>query len=196
MPLPGAIQIATLTFGSAQTFFGNDVEMTVTVTPTHNLTWAATGQPIISFARTYVAPPGMPGSIPLPVVDQAGFIDSSGNAFTMWAYRITIVYKTAEGVTWQATKNFQPLTGQSIVDLDLLPDGPIQTAVSAPIPEVLSVNGETGAVVVDEITTAERNALIELTTPTTLPAAATDLASALTLLNAIRTMLIDKGMAS
>jgi hypothetical protein len=85
----------------------------------------------------------------LPHVDQSGFIYSNGNAATMWAYIVTGNYYSADGAqSVPFTKSFQPVIGQTTIDLDLVRDGTIGTPVSAVIPPVLSVNGQTGNVTV------------------------------------------------
>jgi hypothetical protein len=147
MPLPAAVQTCTVTFGTALSMFGKDVAMRVTVTPTHDLLWAATGQPILAFTETFTVPAGVEGSFVVPVVDQAGWKNSAGQNFTGWAYDIEIQY-TGGGGTRTVKKPIQVFTGQTQIDLDVIPGGSIVPAVTAPAALVTSVNGQTGAVTV------------------------------------------------
>lgn len=147
MGLPVGVATCTLTFGSALDWAGGDLSITAQVTPTHDLVWAATGQPLLSFPLSVQAAAGVPGQVVLPVTDQTGFLDSAGDAFTGWAYSITLTFRGATGMK-SVTKAVQPITGQSVIDLDLVPSGSVTTPVSAPIPDVISVNGQTGVVVI------------------------------------------------
>lgn len=141
MPLPVGVVTSTITFGTDVDFAGNAVTAAVTVQPTHDLVWTATGQRLLAFPLASSS-----GSIALPVVDQSGFSDGSGNAYTMWAYVVTVTY-TGTGGTKTVVKSLQPLTGQSTLDFDLLPDGSITAGVTAPYAAVTSFDGRTGAVV-------------------------------------------------
>lgn len=147
MALPAAIHLVTVTFGTALTMFGEEVAMRVTVTPTHDLLWTATGQPILGFAKTFVVPAGMPGSFVVPAVDQIGWKNSAGDNFTGWAYSVEINY-TGPGGTRTVKKPIQVYEGQTTIDLDAIPGGVITVPVSAPTAVVTSVNGLTGAVTV------------------------------------------------
>lgn len=152
MTLPTGITTCMVSTGSALDFFGNDVALSVVVKPViggsaKDIVWAATGRPLVTYTTTFTASAGLPVTFPVPHVDQAGFVDSTGQAFTMWAYQATIT-ATLSGQAQNWVKNFQPLVGQVTIDLDLLPDGSIASPLSAPIPAVLSVNGETGNVIV------------------------------------------------
>jgi hypothetical protein len=146
MALPAGITTATVTFGSPVTFAGdNSVTTTVTITPSTNITHAATGVPIVAFTETVAAASGAAGQIALPHVDQNGFVDQSGAAYKMWYYTATIFYAHTSD-TRIITKTFQVLVGQTTVDLDLVPAGNAQPAISAPIQPVTSVIGSTGVI--------------------------------------------------
>lgn len=147
MPFPVGMQTCVVTFGTALSWQGNAASVSVVVTPTHDLVWAATGQPLISFRESVAAAPGVPGQVVLPVTDQNGFINGAGQTFKNWAYTIDITYSYG-GETHTARKAIQPVIGQSVIDLDLIPDGTVTAGVSAVIPPVISVNGQTGAVTV------------------------------------------------
>jgi hypothetical protein len=125
----------------------------VTVQASAGVVWAATGEPIDDFSETVAPNAGLPGFLTVPFVDQPGFTDQSGNAFTMWAY--TVTRRTFFGASMKVVqKNWQPVIGQDAVDFDNLPGGNIGQPVSTPIAPVTSVAGETGAVGADALADA------------------------------------------
>lgn len=146
MPYPDGVAVATLTFSNPGTFLGQATEQTtMEVSATASVVWAATGVPIDNFTESVTPTPGMPGSLTVPFVDQAGFVDTAGNSFMMWAYRLTRrTWLGGRAIT--VVKTWQPLMGQSTVDFDMLPGGTIGLPVAVQIPPVTSVAGETGAV--------------------------------------------------
>ena len=155
MAFPVGVTTATCTAGPDLSFFGADVAVSAEVqvvlsgSATH-IVWAATGQPFDSFIEELSADAGQPLSFQLPHVDQAGFKASNGDDITMWAYKVTIIARRGAEVKTR-TKNFQLLTGQTLVDLDLIPDGSITVPLSAPSPAVDSVMGLTGLVTKTEL---------------------------------------------
>lgn len=151
MALPESVSKATVLAGTGIDFAGNDVNLTVKVTPVlggnaERIVHAATGTPVYAFTNEYKGVSG-PATFVVPHVNQSGFIDGSGNAVTNWAYKVEV---TAEKGSSRKThtKSFQPLVGQANIDFDTIPDGSVSAPVSAPIPAVLSVNGQTGNVTV------------------------------------------------
>lgn len=170
MAYPEGVTTCDVLIGDALNFHGENMRVRVFITPvlggesTH-LVHSASGAALAPVQRTWVAEAnGGLVSIPLPHVDQAGFIDESGAAATMWAYRAHVRLESPDGAV-EYEKNFQLVAGQSIVDLDKIPDGPISEPLSAPVPAVTSVNGQTGAVTVPDtivvLTQAEYDALPE-----------------------------------
>jgi hypothetical protein len=147
MAFPVGMQTCVVTFGTSLSWSGQAAAMQIQVEPTHDLVWASTGQPLIAFAETVTVAAGIPGQIILPVTNQSGFINAAGQAFTGWAYQITITYSFGNQ-THRSVKSIQPLVGQTLIDLDMVPEGTITAGVAATIPPVISVNGQTGAVVV------------------------------------------------
>lgn len=144
MTYPAGADLVTITYSPPITFLNEAVVAKVTVKPTHTLTWAATGQTFAAFTSVPGAT-GTPSSFQVPAVDQPGFIDSSGNAFTHWAYTVTLEW-SYQGQKISSIKNIQPLAGQGTVNLNTLPDELISLPVAATVPTVLSVDGQTGAV--------------------------------------------------
>lgn len=152
MPLPPGISTGTVTFGQAVSLIGGgDTAMTIEIKPTHNVVHQATGIQLLDFAETVTLDEGVPGSISLPHTDQAGFIDAAGNAFSGWAYIATGNWRRGNE-TRTFTKRFQILTGQTSIDLDLLPNGSITVPVSAPVLPVTSFLGKTGAIEAEDLT--------------------------------------------
>ncbi|MGY2747197.1 SGNH/GDSL hydrolase family protein [Arthrobacter sp. UYCu723] len=146
MTYPPGVQLATLTFSNPSTFLGAAALRTeMTVQSTASVVWTATGQPIDDFAETVAPGEGMPGSLTAPFVDQAGFTDQSGSAFTNWSYVLT--RRTFFGASMKTVrKAWAPVLGQATIDFDNLPGGEVGLPVSAPPVPVTSVAGETGAV--------------------------------------------------
>lgn len=151
MTYPAGVQTATLTFSNPGTFLGHEATRTeVTFQATAGVVWSATGQPIDDFPEVVTPGEGMPGSLTAPFVDQAGFTDQAGNAFTMWAYQVT--RKSFYGSYSKVVKkNWQPLIGQDTIDFDNLPGGSIGLPVSTPVPPVTSVAGLTLAVAAEDL---------------------------------------------
>lgn len=158
MALPENISTCAVTIGSLLDFAGDTYIESVEWQPVldgkayagnvRSITWTATGQALASFAEKVESADGEAVTVDLPHVDQAGFIDGSGDAFTKWTYRVRVRARDASRKTYTKTKFIQPLVGQATADFDPIPDGTIGVAVSTPSPVVISVNGDTGAVVV------------------------------------------------
>lgn len=149
MAYPAGMQLVSVTVGSALSWHGEDRQLSVQIRPilggnAKRLVWGATGQVIVPETATYKAEPGNIVSFTLPHPAYPGLIDGAGNEVLNWSYHATI---TAGPETW--TQAFQPVEGQFIIDLDLVPDGQVTAPTSAPLPLVTSVNGQTGAVVVE-----------------------------------------------
>lgn len=144
MALPAGVTTCQVVFNTPVSFAGGTGAATLTVRPTQTIIHQATGIPLGAFTET-VTVTGVPGTIALPVVDQSGFVDSTGRAVTMWAYTADVSWNV-NGQFLASHKSFQLVTGQSSVVLDLVPDGNVSTPVSAPVPPVTSVNGAAGAV--------------------------------------------------
>lgn len=152
MALPPGVLTTLLTFGPAVSMLGTPLDMTITVTPSKSLKWVATGQPLVALTETSSGAAGVQGSVAIPRVGQPGFIDGTGNEATAWGYIINVTYKNAGGGdVAKSSTAFTPGIDQVEVDLDLLPDNGIVTNATAPIPAVTSVNGQTGAVTVADL---------------------------------------------
>lgn len=111
--------------------------------------WEGDGTPLLKLVDTFTSAAGETGAAIVPVVDQAGWLDGAGDAFSMWAYRLT---ERVGNVT--RVKYVQPVAGQTSIDFDMIPDGNVGLPISAPVVPVTSVNGLTGAVTVEGATNA------------------------------------------
>jgi len=151
---PTGVQTVTVAFGKGITIGGHQTSSSLTIEPiflgTNSIVWAATGTPLLPFQEDATAAEGSLGSVQIPVVDQAGWVDDGGNSFSMWGYRLTETPRYNGRVGKVRVKNAQFVSGQTTVDFDLIPDGSIGMPVSAPTPAVTSVNGMTGAVTVTD----------------------------------------------
>jgi hypothetical protein len=107
---------------------------------------------------------GVAGQYTLPHTDQAGFIDESGNAYTNWYYTARVTYSTPSKAKNKApkVKVFQLTTGQTDVDLDLLPAGAPALPYIAPTATVTAFGGRTGPVTLEESDLPARLADTEL----------------------------------
>lgn len=152
MALPAGISTATVTVGVPVTFSGGAVRSIVTITPSEFLVHTATGHPLVNMIEEVSTTDGVAAQFTLPVTDQDGFQDENGNAYKNWYYTASIQYVTDKATKPAFTKVFQLVTGQSVVDLDLLPSGNPAIPYTAPIATVTSVNGQTGAIVVEGAT--------------------------------------------
>lgn len=151
MGLPSGVSTATVTFGTDADVLGVGATTTLTITPSHTLIWAATGEIIRAFSVSVDAAAGVVGSFAIPHTDQAGFTDELGNAITNWYYTVAgLVARSGE--TQPYRKVFQVASGVTSLNLDLIPvNGTVGAVGIAPQPVVLAVNGRTGAVVTAEV---------------------------------------------
>lgn len=157
MALPPGVTLCRVTFGSpASGFVGEEVTTDITITPSHSIFHKATGAPVLAMPISKRADEGLPGYVDLPHTDQPGFVDASGADFTGWFYKVTGTWSSG-GTRVAFDRNVQLLTGQTEVDLDMVPKGTVTPAVSTPTLPVTDFAGETGSV------TAERAA--ELVSP-------------------------------
>lgn len=147
MSLPAGVSTCTVTIGTAVDWFGRDVSIRSRCIPSARAVWAATGQPVLPFVMEVSGAPGEAVSFVLPHVDQEGFIDAAGNEMTGWNYRIVTTFSGTGGSS-ESQKYIQPVIGQTLIDLDMVPDGAPTAPTSTPAAAVMSVNGATGAVVV------------------------------------------------
>lgn len=155
MAFPADVKLVRVTCGTGYDFSGDPIAITLEVTPVlggslKRLVHAATGTFMTRDALTFKSDPGSPATFTVPSPAQAEtWKDGSGEFFTNWSYSVTVTTRTSSGKIQSWIQSFQPVAGQDTVDLDLVPDGQIGSPTSAPAPAVTSVNGQSGAVVID-----------------------------------------------
>ena len=155
MALPAGVTTANLTVGAPVSFSGLPIRSSVQIVPSAFLVHSATGIPLVNLIEETATLESVVGQFTLPHTDQAGFQDENGNAYTNWYYTATINYSTDRGpVGKPLNKVFQLPSGQTVVDLDLLPGGAPAMAYSAPVATVTSVAGLTGAITGSQIISA------------------------------------------
>jgi lysophospholipase L1-like esterase len=164
---PIGVETVSIPFGKGIVSTGEMTAATLDVevlfTGTQSAVWDGDGTPLYDFSVKSNANEGQVGSVTIPVVDQAGWLDDDQRAYTMWGYKLTETPRYGSMQGTPRTKYLQPLSGQGEIDFDRIPNGRIGLPVSAPVVPVTSVNGQTGAVTVEGMT-EEQNA--ELTAAT------------------------------
>ncbi len=146
MALPPGIQTCTVNYGRVHASLGSDATLLgATVATDRVLVWSVTGDALFPMPDALVIADGV-ATGEVPFVDQGGFVDSSGQAITGWAYILDAALKFPDGRRSRVRKVFQVFVGQDNIDLDLVPDGEITDPVVAPAVTVTSVIGITGAV--------------------------------------------------
>jgi hypothetical protein len=158
MVLPVGVTTATVIAGVPVTHTGAPVKAFVSIEPSAYLVHAATGTPLVDFLEELDISEGVAGQFVLPHTDQAGFIDDSGNAYTNWYYTARVTYSTPSKAKTKApkVKVFQLTTGQTTVDLDLLPAGAPALPYIAPTATVTAFEGRTGPIALEESDLPER----------------------------------------
>lgn len=144
--LPEGISTALVHMDAPVSFIGEPGRLHVEIVSSASLIWAPTGTPITNFDESLDLDEGQALEILLPHVDQPGFEDGNGNAFTGWFYTVTVTYEKDGQIRSFPTRDFQVLIGQDDVDLALVPSGESYVPEVAPILPVTSLNGRTGAV--------------------------------------------------
>lgn len=160
------IATATITYGKDSSFAGVAAATTIKVTPRGlggvplALVWDASGDVFQSFQDSSSAAPNVVGQIILPQTGQTGFL-SDGEAYKDWYYE-AVVTSTVDGQPGrERTYRFQIPAGVTALDIDRLPrEGAVVTPpVSAPLPVVSSVDGQTGPVDLSAIYARVENAV-------------------------------------
>lgn len=151
---PPGITTATIRVGTVMDFFGDQAALSVKVAPVlgtgvSHVVHSPTGTALAAIARKVESDPATGvAEFVVPHTDGDGWTDPAGNAVTGWFYRVTVTARAADTGTYSAswTKDVQPITGQGVIDLELVPSGEAFAPTVAPAAAVLSVNGETGHV--------------------------------------------------
>lgn len=149
MTFPDGVETAKITISSGITPVGEVARVSAVVKTGVRIIHEASGVPIIPTGDAGVrTDDGI--EFVLPLDDQAGFLDESGAQVTGWGYVITVsrTFPNRGGVD-TVTRTIHLVSGQSVVDFDLIPDGAVLEPVIGDVGVVTSVNGRTGAVIID-----------------------------------------------
>jgi len=147
MVLPAGVTTC-LVFKNAPVSYGGAAGgVELEISPSVRLVHTATGTPLVDFIESVAPTEGGVAQLQLPHTDQAGFQDEAGNAFTNWHYTARVrLKKTGHQPKHEPLFDFQLPSGQTQVDLSLVPHGVAAMPTSAPAAVVTSINGQTGAV--------------------------------------------------
>jgi lysophospholipase L1-like esterase len=156
---PIGVETTTILFGKGITVDGGMTSATLEVQiqfggATKTAVWDGDGTPLYSFRVSAGATDGEIGSVTVPVVDQAGWLDDSQAEYKRWSYKLTEIPSYNGKAGTGRTKYVQPLSGQTVIDFDRIPDGGVGMPVSAPVVPVTSVVGFTGPVTAEQLAAA------------------------------------------
>jgi hypothetical protein len=150
MVLPAGVTTALVYKKAPVSFGGSQAKVLLEITPSVRLVHSATGTPLADYVEQVNPEEGGVAQVLLPHTDQPGFQDEAGNAFVNWHYTARIRYeKNGHQPKTLPLQSFQVPSGQTEVDLSLIPHGTPAIATSTPMLTVTSINGQTGAVEID-----------------------------------------------
>jgi hypothetical protein len=152
MVLPAGVTTALVYKKAPVSFGGSQAKVLLEITPSVRLVHSATGTPLADYVEQVNPEEGGVAQVLLPHTDQAGFQDEAGNAFVNWHYTARIRYeKNGHQPKTLPLQSFQVPSGQTEVDLSLIPHGTPAIATSTPILGVSSVAGFAGSVTAEQI---------------------------------------------
>lgn len=109
MSIPAGV--TTVQVSALPSTTGPVVSSTVSITPTQDLIWSATGQHLNSMCNVFPAP----GWVTLPAVDQLGFVTPDTHVgATGWAYLITVTWIEEDGSQHSESGSIQCLSNQTV----------------------------------------------------------------------------------
>jgi hypothetical protein len=149
MAVPSGVSVCNVYLNAPISFIGEAGRVHLEVRPSVPLTFVdedGVGHPLGNFISTLDPENGVAAAIVLPHVDQDGFLDSAGNAYTGWFYTASISYEYEGQMINLPDRDFQVVAGQLFADLSQIVWGIAEPAMVAPIPTVTSIEGMTGAV--------------------------------------------------
>ena len=157
MAYPKGLTQVTIVAGTSIDWFSQPVKrLSVTIRPVlpnlQYITHEPTGTTMIVSSKTFTSDDTGYVSLQVPHSNQPGWVDGTLRTVPPWPYHCLLRATLEDGTTVEWPKTFTTKDDQDVVDLDLIEDGNIATGVSAPVPAVTSVNGMTGAVQLDAIT--------------------------------------------
>lgn len=151
MAIPAGITTALVHLDAPISFIGDEGQLHVSISSSVPVIWGATGTPLANFIDNISPGTGIELAVELPHTDQDGFLDGNGNAFSGWSYIVTIKYEKDGQLVHFPEREFQIPSGQTSVDLALVPAGESYVPVIAPILPVTSIAGFNGAVTLADL---------------------------------------------
>lgn len=151
MVLPAGVTTCLVFKKAPVSFGGGQAKVHLEVTPSVRLVHTATGTPLADFLEAVEPAEGGVAQMQLPHTDQPGFQDEAGNSFINWHYTARVRYEKGNDKKHLPLTTFQLTTGQTEVDLSLIPTGAAALPTLAPTAAVSSVGGLTGAVTAEQI---------------------------------------------
>ena len=151
MPLPAGVTTATVTFGGDTGFDGNPVRADLTFTPSVDAVHVASGQRLFRSPIPGRANFAATGSVPLPHTNQTGLVAPNGDTVTSFQYRVEGTYTTQGGVLTRVDRAISLPVGQTVVDLDSIPDETAAPPGTAPSAVVTSLAGLTGDISLEQL---------------------------------------------
>lgn len=146
MALPAGVTTCLVSKKAPVSFGGGQARVYLEITPSVRLVHTATGTPLADFIETVEPLDGGVAQVILPHTDQPGFQDEAGNAFTNWHYTARARYEKGNDKKHLPLTTFQLASGQTDVDLSLIPAGAAALPTLAPLATITSFNGKTGAI--------------------------------------------------
>lgn len=150
MAFPESVILTSITTSGGVLATGQPLMVRLTITPGQSIIHEATGMPVLA------GPVGTEWtngelSVEVPNDSQAGFIDEAGNQIVGWGYRVKVERRIGDhGVILPPIeRDMNLLEGQESVDFDLIPAGSSITPTMGDVAVVTSVNGLTGAVIIE-----------------------------------------------
>jgi len=151
MVLPAGVTTCLVFKKAPVSFGGESGKVYLEVTPSVRLVHTETGTSFADFVESVVPADGGVAQIMLPHTDQPGFTDEAGNAFINWHYTARVRFEKGNDKKHLPLTTFQLPSGQTEVDLSLIPSGAPSLPTLAPVATVTSINGQTGAVTVEGV---------------------------------------------
>lgn len=147
MALPVGVETRTIRLTLPLDTLGNEPKVYAgTVQPDRPLVWAATGDRLWPTGARL--PDAVAGFVDfdVPIVDQEGWVDKDGDPITGWTYKL-VVTATWEVKSRTIVKYFQVLEATAdVIDIELLPEGPVLPPLNPGDGYVSSVLGFTGPI--------------------------------------------------
>ena len=154
MAYPSDVQTQVISIGRTIDWWAEPPSITAVVTPilggAKQLVHKATLGLIVARPKTFRSEtPGLL-DFSVPKVIPTLWSDGTSGVARPWGYRIDVRLDWSDGTPpYEYNREFSPEPDQDLIDLESITSGEISTAVYGPIPAVTSVNGQTGAVVLE-----------------------------------------------